>query len=148
MACATTDMGIARKVRAQLAADSVVKASQIEVTVDQAIVTLTGNVDTEAAKTRALELAKNVQGVVRVVDMISARAHAVGEGSDDAGITMRVKGKLLEDPEVKALQIDVDTRNGVVFLTGSVRSNEERQKAIDLAMDAEGVRAVQTDLKD
>jgi hyperosmotically inducible protein len=159
MACAPTDMGIATRVRTKFAADEVVKASQIQVAAKDGVVTLTGNVDSEASKTRALELAKNVEGVVRVVDMISARqasgggnapepSRTVGEGIDDAGITMSVKSRLLDDPEVKGLQIDVDTRNGVVFLTGSVRSDSERQKAIQLATDTKGVRAVQTNLKD
>lgn len=159
MACAPTDMGVATQVRAKFAADDVVKASQIHVAAKNGVITLTGNVDSADAKSRALELAKGVKGVVSVVDMISAQeasgggnapepARSIGDDMDDAGITMSVKGRLLEDPDVKGLRIDVDTRNGIVYLTGSVGSNAERQKAIQLAKDTKGVREVQANLKD
>jgi len=114
-------------------------------------------VDSEGAKTRALELARDTEGAVNVVDMIAAREasgngdapepeRTVGEAFDDAGITMSVKSRLLDDPLVKGLKIDVDTRDGVVFLTGVVGSDAERQQAIQLAKDAKGVRAVQANL--
>ena len=157
LSCASTDMGIATKVKAKLAADDVVKASQIEVATRNGVVTLTGNVDNEEAKNRALELARNTEGVVNVVDMIAAREasgsgdapepeRTVGETFDDAGITITVKGRLLADPQVQGLRIDVDTRDGVVFLTGSVGSDADRQKAIQLARDTKGVRDVQANL--
>jgi len=157
MSCASTEVGITTKVQAKLAADDIVKASQIDVTTTNGVVTLTGNVDTEEQKDQALALARNTKGVVSVVDMISTRRasgggdapdanRTVGETFDDAGITMRVKGRLLDDPLVKGLQIDVDTRDGVVFLTGSVESDAQRDKAIDLARHTEQVQDVQANL--
>jgi len=157
LSCASTDVGITSKVKSQFVADEIVKAAQIEVTTNNGVVTLTGNVDNEAAKTRALELAKATAGVVKVVDMISAReasgggdapdpSRTVGEVVTDAGITMSVKGKLLDDPQVKGLKIDVDTREGVVFLTGSVGSDVEKDKAVQLAKNVKGVVEVKANL--
>ena len=157
MACGSPDVGVTTKVKAKFAADDVVKASQIEVETRNGTVTLTGNVDSEDAKERALQLARDTAGVVKVVDMIAARrasgsgdapepARTAGEVVDDSGITMSVKSRLLDDPQVKGLKIDVDTREGVVFLTGSVRSDAERQQAIQLAKDTKGVRDVQANL--
>ena len=156
-ACGSTDVGITGTIKAKFAADDVVKASQIEVQTKEGVVTLTGNTDSEEAKNRALELARDTEGVVDVVDMIAARTasgnadapetdRTLGETLDDSGITMGVKSRLLEDPQIKGLQIDVDTREGVVFLTGAVRSDEERQKAIQLAWDTKGVKDVQANL--
>ncbi len=157
MSCASSDMGVTAKVKAKFAADDVVKSSQIDVATKNGIVTLTGNVDSAGAKNRALELARGTSGATSVVDMISAREasgngdapatdRTLGEAIDDAGITVDVKSRLLDDPQVKGLGIDVDTREGVVFLTGSVGSDAERQKAIQLARDAKGVRDVQANL--
>jgi hyperosmotically inducible protein len=157
MSCASTDVGISTKVKAKFAADDVVKSSQIEVSTTNGVVTLTGNVDSEAAKGRALELTRSTTGVVSVVDMLSAREasgsgdapspdRTIGQVADDAGITMSVKSRLLDDPLVKGLQIDVDTRDGVVFLTGAVGSDAEKQKAVQLAKDTKGVRDVQANL--
>ena len=156
VACAQTESGITAKVKTKLAADTTVSASRIDVTTRNSVVTLTGNVDSQEAKNRALALARETDGVVEVVDMISVQTaeggnapepdRSIGERLDDAGITMSVKSKLLDDPLVKGLKIDVDTRDGIVYLTGSVRSQEEKNKAVSLAQETKGVRDVQANL--
>jgi len=62
--------------------------------------------------------------------------------SADAGITSAVKTKLLGDPKVGGLKIDVDTKDNVVTLTGSVRNAEEKAEAIRLAKSTTGVKSV------
>ena len=157
VSCASTDVGLTTKVKSSFVADDLVKAAQIEVTSSGGVVTLTGNVDNAATKARALELARATKGVASVVDMISARtasgsgdapepARTIGEAVTDTGITMSVKSRLLDDPQVKGLQIDVDTRDGVVFLTGSVGSDAEIKKAVQLAKDTQGVLDVKSNL--
>jgi hyperosmotically inducible protein len=157
LACAQTDAGITTKVKSKLAADDVVKAHQIDVTTQEGVVTLTGNVDSEDAKQRAIQLARETEGVKDVHDQISARTEtgtgeapdmdrAPGTVVDDATITMNVKTKLLSDDMVKGLQIDVDTRTGVVYLTGNVGSEAERDQAVKLARETDGVTDVQANL--
>lgn len=154
----TTDAGITGIIKTKLAAEDGVRASEINVDTTNGAVTLTGNVDSREARDRALRLARETSGVREVKDMISVRvgstsgeapdpSRTLGERFDDAGITMRVKGRLLDDPVVKGLQIDVDTRDGVVFLTGSVASDGERQQAIRLARATEGVKDVEANLR-
>jgi hyperosmotically inducible protein len=159
VSCAqTTDAGITALIKTKLAADDRVRASEINIDTTNGVVTLTGNVDGQDARVRALQLAKETSGVREVKDMISVRvgtatgeapdpSRTLGTRVDDAGITMRVKARLLDDPVVKGLQIDVDTRDGVVFLTGSVASAGEREQAIQLAETTEGVRNVEANLR-
>jgi hyperosmotically inducible protein len=63
--------------------------------------------------------------------------------AEDAGITAKVKAKLLADTMVSGLKIDVDTLSGVVYLTGD---NMDTQAAIDQAMklakETDGVKKV------
>jgi osmotically-inducible protein OsmY len=152
-----TDAGITGTIKTRLAADTRVRASEINVDTAKGVVTLTGNVDSQEAKDSALQLARSTSGVRDVKDMISVKVasetgeapdpnRTVGERIDDAGITMRVKGRLLDDPLVKGMKIDVDTRDGVVFLTGSVPNEAERKQAIELARTTEGVKDVQANL--
>jgi hyperosmotically inducible protein len=158
MACGTTDAGLTTKVKSKMVADGTVPASQINVDTKNGVVTLTGSVDRQTEKDQAILVARNTAGVKDVVDMISVRESSVsgnapepdrsmGERVDDAGITVAVKGRLLEDPDVKGLQIDVDTREGVVYLTGSVRSDAEKEKAASLARETKNVKNVVTNLK-
>jgi hyperosmotically inducible periplasmic protein len=156
VAC-TSDVGITTRIKAEMSVDPAVKASQIEVTTRDGVVTLTANLDSREAKDRAIQIAHDTKGVASVVDMISVRTastegdapspdRSLGEHIDDAGITIKVKSRLGEDPGVKALRIDVDTRAGVVFLTGTVRSEAEKERAITLAKEIKGVRDVQANL--
>ena len=67
---------------------------------------------------------------------------AVGCAQSDAGITTAVKGKLVADDLVKARQINVDTKDKVVTLTGDVQSQAEESRALQIARDTNGVRDV------
>lgn len=157
-ACSHSDLGITTEIKAKMAADPAVKAGEIAVTTSDGVVTLKGNIDSEEAKKRALQLAGETKGVVKVTDMIAVRTpegggdapnpgRTVGVALDDAGITLRVKERLLDDPVVKGLAIDVDTRAGVVYLTGSVSTEHEKEQAIKLARETEGVKDVQPNLR-
>lgn len=65
----------------------------------------------------------------------------------DAEITSAVKSKLLADKTVSGLNIDVDTSNGVVTLSGAVHSGVERAQALRLARNTHGVKSVKNNLK-
>jgi len=67
----------------------------------------------------------------------------IGVVVDDATITAEVKAKLLADTMVSGLKIDVDTRSGVVYLTGdNMNSQASIDQAIKLAKSTEGVQSV------
>jgi len=65
----------------------------------------------------------------------------------DAALTSAVKSKLLADPDVSGLKIDVDTTNGVVTLRGDVSTKAEANEAVRLARTTEGVRDVVSKLR-
>ena len=60
----------------------------------------------------------------------------------DAGITTAVKSKLAADDTVKAYQIDVDTMNKVVTLSGEVETPAQREQAVTIARNTRGVADV------
>ncbi len=153
VACSQPDSLITAKIKTSMAADGTVKASEIEVVTKDKVVTLSGNINSQAEKDRALEIARSTSGVSNVVDMLAVRTSAdtanapspnlsLGQHVDDAVITAAVKTRLLDDPQVKGLKIDVDTKDGVVFLTGSVRSQAESDRAVELARGTDHVRDV------
>lgn len=84
----------------------------------------------------------------RLAGLIPAAAlvFTVACGQTDAGITTSVKSKLAADEAVKAYQIDVDTKEHVVTLSGRVDSAVARDRAMMLARQTDGVRDVIDDL--
>lgn len=69
-----------------------------------------------------------------------------GEELDDALITTKVKSKLAADPTVNPFEIDVDTLEQVVYLSGTVDTWDERMQAEHLARDTGGVVGVVNEL--
>jgi osmotically-inducible protein OsmY len=97
----------------------------------------TTGVDTERARARAGELGERAAAA-------SAKA---GEVVHDASITTKIMAKMALDDRVKARTIDVTTDGPIVTLTGRVHSQEERDRALRLARETEGVTQVVDRLK-
>jgi osmotically-inducible protein OsmY len=70
----------------------------------------------------------------------------VGTYVDDKTITAAVKAKMIEDKNVDAAVINVDTLNGEVSLSGFAKSNTEKAQAEAIARNTKGVRAVRNNL--
>jgi osmotically-inducible protein OsmY len=100
--------------------------------VDAPVATTQPKIDTEKARQAGAAIGETVAtGAARA-------EHALAEGS----LTAKIKAKMALDDTVKALSIDVDTRDGVVTLTGSVHSVTERTRAVQLARETDGVTSV------
>ena len=65
----------------------------------------------------------------------------------DAGITASIKTKMLADSTVGGLKINVDTTDGVVSLTGDVKSAVEKRRAVAIARETDGVKSVNDKLE-
>lgn len=84
--------------------------------------------------------------VDRVGAAMEAQGEKIGAAIDDAAVTARVKAALVADPTLSALKIDVDSKDGVVTLRGSVESAAASERAGTLARDTEGVVSVDNQL--
>jgi hyperosmotically inducible periplasmic protein len=193
IACAQSDPGVTTAVKSKLAVDDTVKAYRIDVDTNDRVVTLSGIVETPAAKEQAVMIARQTDGVRDVVDRITvapgaaattgelreeaneaardAREEAgeaadaakdlgrnaqarAGEAADrtgavltDAAVTSTVKAKLLADTAVSGLKIDVDTKDGVVTLSGMVDTRVEADRAMSLTRESAGVKRVVSNLR-
>jgi osmotically-inducible protein OsmY len=70
----------------------------------------------------------------------------VGAYVDDATITARVKARFIEDKDVAASSIKVETLNGTVMLSGFAKSTLERNTAERLARGVSGVKSVKNEV--
>lgn len=74
---------------------------------------------------------------------VTSKQESVGEYVDDATITTRVKSRFAEDKTVAATRIQVETLKGVVQLSGFAVSEDEKQRAAQIAASVPGVKQVQ-----
>jgi hyperosmotically inducible protein len=71
---------------------------------------------------------------------------SAGRAIDDAGITAKVKAALLAEKGVNGTSIDVDTSQGAVTLSGRVPDQSQVDRAVEVARNIEGVKAVNNNL--
>ena len=65
---------------------------------------------------------------------------------DDASITTSVKAKMVEDKNVDAAAIKVETLNGEVMLSGFAKNSTEKNTAEDIARGVKGVKSVRNEI--
>jgi len=150
-ACSTTqppsvqidDARIHTELTARLASDDDTSPASIDINVSEGVVHLTGAVETTAARDEAGRIARSVEGVREVINNISVGSEqTLGEKVDDASVTARVKAKLAASSQLNPFNIQVNTVDGVVSLTGRVNDQTEKAEAERLARETEGVRRV------
>ena len=79
-------------------------------------------------------------------DKMANSAEKAGDKIDDAALTTKVKTALMAEPGLRSLEINVDTRDNVVTLNGTVDSQEKKQRAMQVAQGVEGVKSVSDNL--
>jgi hyperosmotically inducible periplasmic protein len=142
------DAVLLTKVKSALVKDSVTEAGEVNVDVYRGVVKLSGFVDTPKEKTTAAEVAGKVSGVKSVQNDITVhgRDSTAGEVVDDSILTAKVKAALIASSDTKAHQINVETKAGVVQLSGFVDNADAKAAAADVARSVTGVKDVENEL--
>ena len=104
-----------------------------------------GNGDEAAVGTRtapAVDTAKARETGAAIGATVAAGAAQAQQALNEGSLTAKIKSKMALDDTVRAAAIDVDTTGGVVTLSGTIRSEAERTRAVQLARETEGVTSV------
>ena len=167
-ATSVEDATITASVKSKLMWNDRTDGLEIDVDTIAGRVTLTGTADDDEARRIATRIARDTDGVVGVDNKLTIDTNQVGTDDDaddrtaatrpadrdedrtaearadvsDAWITTKVKSTLLLSRWVDGLDIDVDTRDGVVTLKGEADSAAERDLAVELADSIRGVDRV------
>jgi osmotically-inducible protein OsmY len=153
-----SDSWITGKIQARYFLDDAVKGREINVDTKDGVVTLRGTVDSYSERLAAASIARNTDGVKEVRDELSVGAPAkandtiakekakvrdtvgtAGQKIEDGWITTKIQSKFFMDDQIKSRTVDVDTKNGVVTLSGTVPNEAAHKAAEDLAKETDGV---------
>jgi osmotically-inducible protein OsmY len=132
-----SDPAIAEAAANALAWNAALPFNAVKATVTSGYVTLTGKVDWQYQRAVAERAVRNLYGVKGVTDLVELRSHA------NAGdVRVNIENAFKRSAEVDAQRVSVETRDGEVILTGTVRSLVERAAAERAAWAAAGVKKV------
>ena len=149
------DATITAEVKSKLMWSKHVDSSDTNVDTNMGKVTLRGAADSADAKASAGRLALNTRGVrsvdnqlvikgapATVTDKTKSAAKEAGHDIADGWITTKVKSTFMYSSNVDGSDIEVNTKDGVVTLSGKVDSGAERALAIEFANNVRGVKSV------
>jgi len=95
----------------------------------------------------AILIATSAAAIVSLQGCAVARGQeTVGAYVDDATITTQVKARMVDNKDVDAGAIKVETLNGTVMLSGFAKSNNERATAESIARNVNGVKSVKNEI--
>ncbi|WP_211335026.1 BON domain-containing protein [Thiocapsa rosea] len=146
------------KIKLRLLWSETTNSRTIHVEVDDAMVVLTGVVRNQDEKETADRIASRMEGVVRVdnrlgvdpaASMVEQGDPMPGEadsGASDRWMTTRVTASLSFDRTIDHALIRVQTRSGIVTLTGRVPTQAQKRDAGHIASDTTGVERVENEL--
>ncbi|MGB7904422.1 MAG: BON domain-containing protein [Steroidobacteraceae bacterium] len=137
------DAVIAATIKAGLLDNRNTSGTRINVGSYQGVVQLSGFARSEGEKAAATKVAESVAGVKSVVNSVAvAPATSMSTKLDDSLVTGKVKAALMDAADVKSLQINVETHDGVTQLAGFVASEAMKDKAGRITAGVEGVTRV------
>jgi osmotically-inducible protein OsmY len=137
-----SDAEVASAVRSALEWDALVPDDKIHCTITNGWVTLTGVVDRWSEREDAARAIRNLSGVQGVTNNITIEGPAVSPER----IRTDIKDALQRQAEREAEHIDIDVADGIVTVSGKVRTWAEKRAVRGVVGCAPGVRAIEDDL--
>jgi Predicted periplasmic or secreted lipoprotein len=146
------DAWIDGKAESMLMVNTDLNNFDINTDVEQGVVILTGNVDTELDKSLAGGLVRQIDGVSQVendltVSQPASKAADLGQAVVDTKVSAALKTSLLLNPDISGTNINVSVEDGVATLSGKVKSDGVRDLAVLMAENAQDVERVIDELK-
>ena len=141
-----SDARLTLEVKLALIADGRTSGFATDVDTRDGIVTLSGKVDTEQARTAADEVAKKIDGVKSVNNQLQVVPEAKRKEVDatDDKITDAIEKAMDTDPSLTEVGLSANSNNGVITLDGTVETREQLVRAAEAIRKVPGVRSVDT----
>ena len=140
-----SDAAIQNAVAARIGLGPYASKSDIDIRVDNRVVTLSGHVPTVKAKRTANMVAAQTKGVLVVRNRLGVRREGAAPG--DAELRDRIDNALAVNTITESYEIAVAVQDGNVTLTGRVDNWFEKGAADDVAASVRGVRSVENELE-
>lgn len=145
-----SDTEITAKVKALYVLSPLINALNISIVTTNHNVALTGKIATDLQYEEAVSLAQSIHGVTDVnADKLTVKSSKSPLG--DTYITAKAKGTLLKEKlfgekTVEYWPVHIETKDGVVYMTGNVETEDQRKNIVMLIEKVHGVKSVKSSI--
>lgn len=145
------DTALDSQVKSRLAADKTVSDLKITISTKSGVVSLIGKVNTDEEARKLIEITESTPGIKD-----TDTTHLIIEESKqpimDTFLIAKVNGafareKLFGDKDISVMSINVDSKNGIIYLTGTANSKEQADNAVSIAKSITGVKRVDSKIE-
>ena len=138
-----SDIGANADLKGVLFADRTHDYGDVDITIFEGRLMLTGTMNTEEGRRKLIENAWKANGVDQVIDeILIADGTSLGQGFEDTRIDTTLRAKLIADGDVKAGSFKTSVSRGVVYIIGVTPSERQLNAALDIARSIGGVEKV------
>ena len=131
---AVDDLRIQTELNARLLGESASLFANVDTTVIEGRVHVTGSVATQEDRIRVTRLAWSVVNVREVVNDVDVTTDVgLVDTAKDHWITAEVRARILDAREIRDSNYSIDTENGVVYLNGIAQDRKELDRVIRIA---------------
>ena len=140
VAASTTEKGLSTSVSDSVIqtklSDSFIQTSQsiflnVETSVNDGSVLLTGKLKTQEEKITATRLSWEINGVREVINEIQlSEANSFKSSAKDLAASAQLRAALIRDTDISSLNFSIDVVNGIVYLSGVAENEEERERVV------------------
>ena len=140
VAASTTEKGFSTSVSDSVIQtkllDSFIQTSQsiflnVETSVNDGSVLLTGKLKTQEEKILATRLSWEIRGVREVINEIQlSEASSFKSSAKDLAASAQLRAALIRDADISSLNFSIDVVNGIVYLSGVAENEEERERVV------------------
>lgn len=137
------DAAASNQVKMRLMAADSAAFQEVDVEVAGGNLLLSGVVPTEEHKQAAETIARSVGTIHNVYNEVFVGPHSgLVRSAQDELITAQIRTRLTASPSVRAININIETFQGNVYLMGTARTDQELRRAAEIASVVGGVRRV------
>ena len=115
---------------------------EVDVQIVDRFALLTGRVPSEADRIEAERIAWTISTIDEVANELVIRKFDLGQSVNDHWINSQIRARLLADSDIKGVNYNIEVYDGVAYLLGYARTEEELRQAADHASRVKGVKKV------
>jgi osmotically-inducible protein OsmY len=137
------DAAASQQVKMRLMAADRAAFQEVDVEVANGNLLLSGTAPTEEHKQAAETIARSVRTIDHIYnEIVVGQPSTMMVNAQDELITAQIRARLTASPAVRAINVNIETFHGNVYLMGLARSDYELRRAAEIASTVGGVRRV------